>query len=143
MEIKYRNDGAVFIYSGVSRSLFEALNRSPHPGEDWLKIRDSYSYGAASFHIKKFNDGSTVIESVEGVLNISERNLGAVMSELQTRNRFKNRKQDDVNPEAPSRVQKARKARDHGTVRNADGSLHSTPNPGHKPGRNSTDGGNQ
>ena len=91
----------------------------------------------------KFNDGSTVIESVEGVLNISERNLGAVMSELQTRNRFKNRKQDDVNPASPAKIQKARKARDHGKNKNADGSLHSTPNPGHKPGHKSTtDGGN-
>jgi hypothetical protein len=44
MEIKYREDGAVFIYSGVSKSLYEALKRSPHPGEDWLKIRDSYRY---------------------------------------------------------------------------------------------------
>jgi len=44
---------------------------------------------------------------------------------------------------APSRVQAARKARDHGTVKNASGSLHSSPNPGHKPGRKSnTDGGN-
>jgi len=42
-----------------------------------------------------------------------------------------------------SRVQKARVARDHGQNKNADGSLHSTPNPGHKPGRKSaTDGGN-
>jgi hypothetical protein len=65
------------------------------------------------------------------------------MSEVQTRNRFKNRKQDDVNPLGPSRVQQPRKARDHGTVKNADGSLHSTPNPGHKPGRKpNTDGGN-
>jgi len=48
MEIKYRDDGAVFIYTGVSRSLYEALKRSPHPGEDWLKIRDSYSYRRVS-----------------------------------------------------------------------------------------------
>jgi hypothetical protein len=43
----------------------------------------------------------------------------------------------------PSRVQAARKARDHGTVKNASGSLHSSPNSAHKPGRKSnTDGGN-
>lgn len=44
---------------------------------------------------------------------------------------------------SPARVQAARKSRDHGTVKNADGSLHSTPNPGHKPGsKPNTDGGN-
>jgi hypothetical protein len=43
----------------------------------------------------------------------------------------------------PSRVQAARKARDHGTVKNASGSLHSSPNPGHLPGHKpKTDGGN-
>jgi hypothetical protein len=46
MEIKYRDDGVIFIYSGVPRSLFEALKRSPHPGEDWLKIRSQYKYRA-------------------------------------------------------------------------------------------------
>jgi hypothetical protein len=48
LEIRYRADGAVFIYSGVARSLFEALKRSPHPGEAWLKIRDSYDYQRVS-----------------------------------------------------------------------------------------------
>jgi hypothetical protein len=54
-----------------------------------------------------------------------------------------NRAQETVTVSAPGRVRDARKARDHGTVKNADGSLHSTPNPGHKPGHKSnTDGGN-
>jgi len=54
-----------------------------------------------------------------------------------------NRAQETVTVSAPGRVREARKARDHGSVKNADGSLHSTPNPGHKPGRKSnTDGGN-
>jgi hypothetical protein len=48
MEVKYRDDGAVFVYSGVSKSLYEALKRSPHPGEDWLRIRDSYDYQRVS-----------------------------------------------------------------------------------------------
>jgi len=48
LEIRYRDDGAVFIYSGVPRSIFEALKRSPHPGEAWLKIRESYSYQRVS-----------------------------------------------------------------------------------------------
>jgi hypothetical protein len=42
-----------------------------------------------------------------------------------------------VKVSSSGRVQQARKARDHGTVKNADGSLHSTPNPHH-----GTDGGN-
>lgn len=44
MEMKYRDDGAVFVYFGVPFSMFRALVRSKHPGEDWLKIRDQYSY---------------------------------------------------------------------------------------------------
>ena len=52
------------------------------------------------------------------------------------------RAQEAVNVASPSRVREARKARDHGSVKNADGSPHSTPNPGHKPGRKpNTDGG--
>ncbi len=43
MEIKYREDGAVFSYA-VSKSLYEALKRSPNPGSEWLEIRDSYDY---------------------------------------------------------------------------------------------------
>ncbi len=54
-----------------------------------------------------------------------------------------NRAQETVAVSAPGRVRDARKARDHGSVKNADGSLHSTPNSGHKLGRKSnTDGGN-
>jgi|HubBroStandDraft_2_1064218.scaffolds.fasta_scaffold1419767_1 hypothetical protein len=53
------------------------------------------------------------------------------------------RAQKAVNVASPGRVREARKARDHGSIKNADGSLHSTPNSGHKPGRKSnTDGGN-
>ena len=44
MEIKYREDGAVFVYSGVSKSLYEALTRSKNPGQEWLRIRDQYNY---------------------------------------------------------------------------------------------------
>ncbi len=52
------------------------------------------------------------------------------------------RSQETVNVQGPGRVQRARVARDHGKNKNADGSLHSTPNSGHKPGRKSnTDGG--
>ncbi len=39
------------------------------------------------------------------------------------------RAQKAVRVSSPGRVQQARKARDHGKNRNADGSLHSTPNP--------------
>jgi len=55
------------------------------------------------------------------------------MSELQTRNRFKNRKQDDVNPAAPSRIQKARQNKE-GDYKSAYGGK---PPKRHKP----TDGG--
>jgi len=48
LEIRHLDDGAVFIYSGVARSLFEALKRSPHPGGTWLKIRDSHDYQRVS-----------------------------------------------------------------------------------------------
>jgi hypothetical protein len=42
----------------------------------------------------------------------------------------------------PGARARALKAGPHGKQHNADGSLHSTPNPGHKPGRKSTtDGG--
>jgi len=52
------------------------------------------------------------------------------------------RSQETVNVQGPSRVQRARVARDHGKNKNSDGSLHSSPNPGHKLGRKSTtDGG--
>jgi hypothetical protein len=48
MEIKYRDDGAVFAYSGVSKGLYESLKRSPNPGTEWIKIRDSYDYERVS-----------------------------------------------------------------------------------------------
>jgi len=44
MEIKYRDDGAVFIYFAVPFSIYTALKRSDNPGQDWLKIRDQYKY---------------------------------------------------------------------------------------------------
>ena len=44
MEVRYREDGAVFTYGGVSEGLYKSLLRSPHPGEDFLKVRDSYPH---------------------------------------------------------------------------------------------------
>lgn len=44
MEIKYRDDGAVFVYFAVPLSIYVALKRSENPGRDWLKIRDQYKY---------------------------------------------------------------------------------------------------
>ena len=44
MEIKYRDDGAVFVYYAVPFSIFTALKRSKHPGTDWLAIRDQYKF---------------------------------------------------------------------------------------------------
>jgi KTSC domain-containing protein len=44
MEIKYRDDSAVFIYFSVPFSVYMALKRSKNPGHDWLKIRDQYTY---------------------------------------------------------------------------------------------------
>ena len=40
----------------------------------------------------------------------------------------KDRSQEAVKVSSPGRVQQARKARDHGKNRNADGTLHSSPN---------------
>lgn len=47
LEIRYRDDGAVFVYFKVPYSTYEALQRSKNPGQDWLKIRDLYKYKAA------------------------------------------------------------------------------------------------
>ena len=47
MEIKYRDDGAIFVYLRVPYATYEALQRSKNPGQDWLKIRDLYKYRAA------------------------------------------------------------------------------------------------
>jgi len=46
MEIKYRDDGAVFVYLQVPHAIYLALQRSKNPGQDWLKIRDRYKYRA-------------------------------------------------------------------------------------------------
>jgi len=44
MEIKYRDDGVVFVYLNVPFTIYMALKRSKNPGQDWLKIRDQYKY---------------------------------------------------------------------------------------------------
>ncbi len=44
MEIRYRDDGAVFIYYAVPFTTYMALKRGKHPGTDWLCIRDQYPY---------------------------------------------------------------------------------------------------
>jgi len=47
LELRYREDGAVFVYFKVPHATYEALQRSKNPGQDWLKIRDLYKYQAA------------------------------------------------------------------------------------------------
>ena len=49
------------------------------------------------------------------------------MSEVQTRNRFKNRKQQDVNPVSAARVQKARKAGPIGSQIDSEGNNNAVP----------------
>jgi hypothetical protein len=44
MEVKYRDDGAVFVYFGVPFMTYAALKRSKNPGREWLQIRDQYKY---------------------------------------------------------------------------------------------------
>jgi hypothetical protein len=44
MEIKYREDGATFVYFAVPFSVYTALKNSKNPGQDWLKIRDRYKF---------------------------------------------------------------------------------------------------
>ena len=44
LEIKYRQDGAVFVYSAVPFPVYTQLKRSKNPGRDFLKIRDQYNY---------------------------------------------------------------------------------------------------
>jgi hypothetical protein len=48
LEIRYRDDGAVFMYFAVPFSVYTALKRSKNPGQDFLKIRDSYRYHRVS-----------------------------------------------------------------------------------------------
>ncbi len=47
LEIRYRDDGAIFVYFHVPYATYVALQRSKNPGQDWLKIRDLYKYRAA------------------------------------------------------------------------------------------------
>jgi KTSC domain-containing protein len=47
MEIKYRDDGAVFVYFAVPHSLYLRLKASNNPGQEWLRIRDKYTYREA------------------------------------------------------------------------------------------------
>ena len=49
------------------------------------------------------------------------------MSEVHTRNRYKNRKQQDVNPASPARIQKARKAGPTGSQIDTEGNSNATP----------------
>lgn len=44
MEVRYRDDGAIFLYHKVPYTTYAALTRSVNPGQEWLKIRDQYSY---------------------------------------------------------------------------------------------------
>ena len=44
LEIRFRDDGAVFVYFSVPLSTYMALKRSKHPGTDWLGIRDQYKF---------------------------------------------------------------------------------------------------
>ena len=48
MEIKYRDDGAVFVYYAVPFTTYTALKRSKHPGQDFLKIRAQYKFKRVS-----------------------------------------------------------------------------------------------
>jgi len=44
LEIRYRDDGAVFVYFEVPFTVYMALKRSKNPGQEWLKIRSQYKY---------------------------------------------------------------------------------------------------
>ncbi len=44
LEIRYRDDGAVFVYFEVPFTIYTALKNSKNPGQDWLKIRDKFKY---------------------------------------------------------------------------------------------------
>lgn len=44
LTVVYRADGKKFVYSHVKESTAAAIQRSLHPGEDFLKIRDQYPY---------------------------------------------------------------------------------------------------
>jgi hypothetical protein len=48
VEIKYRDDGAVFVYFKIPYTTYTALKRSKNPGKEWLQIRDQYSYKQVS-----------------------------------------------------------------------------------------------
>jgi hypothetical protein len=44
MEIKYRDDGAVFVYYAVPFTTYLVPKRSKHPGTESLAIRDQYKF---------------------------------------------------------------------------------------------------
>ena len=44
MDIKYRDDGVVFIYLNVPFTTYLAIKNSKNPGQDWLKIRDQFRF---------------------------------------------------------------------------------------------------
>jgi hypothetical protein len=43
MEVEY-HDGTIFVYFKVPLSTFRAIVRSKHPGTDWIKLRDQYTF---------------------------------------------------------------------------------------------------
>jgi hypothetical protein len=44
LEIRYRDDGAVFVYVKVPYSVYLHLKASKTPGELWLQMRDHFDY---------------------------------------------------------------------------------------------------
>ena len=48
LEIRYRDDEAVFVYFSVPFTTYMALKRSKNPGTDWLGIRGQYKFKRVS-----------------------------------------------------------------------------------------------
>ena len=44
LEIRYRDDGAVFVYFKVPHCIYLRLKVSKTPGELWLQMRDHFDY---------------------------------------------------------------------------------------------------
>jgi hypothetical protein len=44
LEIRYRDDGAVFVYFKVPYAIYLRLKASKTPGELWLQMRDHFGY---------------------------------------------------------------------------------------------------
>jgi hypothetical protein len=44
LQVRYREDGAIFTYFDVPVTTYVSLMKSKTPGSDWMKVRDKFDY---------------------------------------------------------------------------------------------------